>query len=258
MCFKRKPKPPVTVSEKTVIHYGKNVYPGQPLQGCVPDSLNAVKNIGKLWPDVKFIQKLDNDCTAKNWKADIEMEISILPAGATVLVFTDSCFSESVTRFFDPGTRYPTRTRLFHPGYPARQTKRSASHPKEQMKWLHISACKEHETAADAYFKGYEGALSHYAWKALEKGETYRQFFTGIQGFLPSNNFSQGPIPEGPDYLADRVMFDGPTLWIMNSSHGSYQYDTNGDEADGQDEGIYFDRLITDDEMWEMLQKIKV
>ena len=127
MClFKKKPPIPVTASEKTVIHYGKNVYPGQPLHGCVPDSNNALKNIGKLWPEVKFIQKLDDDCTAKNWKADIEREISILPAGATVLVFTDSCFSESVTRLFQVPEKHPTRARLFHPGYPRRTKDRKS------------------------------------------------------------------------------------------------------------------------------------
>ena len=259
MCLFRKKPPVIDPSEKTVIHYGKNVYPGQPLQGCVPDSNNALKNINAKWPNaIKFIQKLDADAIAKNWKADIEREISILPEGATVVVFTDSCFSESVTRWMGTVDKHPSQPRLFHPGYPRRTTSRAASHPKEAMKWLHISACGEHQTASDAYFKGYEGAFSHYLWKALATGITYRQLFKAVQDYLPNSNFEQTPIFEGPDYLLNRVLFDGPTLWIMNSSHGSYQYDTNGDEADGQDEGIYFDRLITDDEMWDMLIKIKV
>ncbi len=126
------------------------------------------------------------------------------------------------------------------------------------MKWLHLSACGEHQTASDAYFKGYEGALSHYLWKSLERGITYRELFARVRNYLPSKDFEQTPVAEGPDYLLDRVLFDGPTLWIMNSSHGSYQWDKGGDEADGQDEGIYFDRLVLDDEMYEILQTIKV
>jgi hypothetical protein len=261
MCFRRK-KPPVTSepAEKTVIHFGKNKYPGgQSLNGCVPDSNNALKDIGKLWPEVKFIQKLDDDCTAKNWLEIIKQEIALLPPGGTVFWPSDSCFSESVSRFFNPADPFRKQIRSYHPGYPRlKLTRSSPFHPKENMKWIQLSACGETQTASDAYFKGYEGAFSHYFWKALEKGITYRELIKRVQSYLPSKDFEQTPIGEGPDYLLDRVIMEGPTLWIMNSSHGSYQWDKSGDEADGQDEGIYFDRLIVDDEMYEILQTIKV
>jgi hypothetical protein len=87
---------------------------------------------------------------------------------------------------------------------------------------------------------------------------TYRQWYNALRQFLPSQDFTQTPTLEGPDYLLDRVAFEDDTLISHNSSHGSYTYDKHGDEEDGQDEGLYFDRLLIDDEIGNVLKQIKV
>jgi hypothetical protein len=43
---------------------------------------------------------------------------------------------------------------------------------------------------------------------------------------------------------------------VHNSSHGTWQKDTSGDEADGKDEGLYLDRFVSDDKINAILQKI--
>jgi hypothetical protein len=91
---------------------------------------------------------------------------------------------------------------------------------------------------------------------ALQSGMTYLQWYAAIRKFLPSADFTQTPTIEGPDYLLNRKVFEDDTLVIHNSSHGSYVYDKSGDETDGQDETIYLDRHVVDDEIKEVLKEI--
>ena len=119
-----------------------------------------------------------------------------------------------------------------------------------------MSGCGEHETSMDAFIDGrFEGAFTHFALATLKKGMTYRQWHAEIIKYLPGTKYEQHPQIEGPDYLLDRKVFEDETLVIHNSSHGSYTYDTNGDEADGQDEGLYFDYLLIDDEIGNILKQ---
>lgn len=85
---------------------------------------------------------------------------------------------------------------------------------------------------------------------------TWREWFNTIRVYLPSADFDQIPTIEGPDFLQDRIIGQGQTLIVHNSSHGTWQKDTSGDEADGKDEGLYLDRFVSDDKINAILQKI--
>jgi hypothetical protein len=256
MCFKKKvPENP----EKRFITFGKNVYPGgNSLNGCVNDSKNGSARVSSQFPEVQKFMFLDNQVTAEAYLKMLDKAVTELPAGGTVCIISDSCFSASATRFVNLSKRQ-VKSRFFHPGLPEpmRTRSRAFQAPVSEMKWIHMSACGEHQTAADAFFRMYEGAFSHNLWPALKKGITYREWFDEVKKYLPSDVFSQIPTIEGPDYLLDRKVYGGPTVIIHNSSHGSWDYDKNGDEADGKDEGLYFDRLVIDDELNSILMKIK-
>jgi hypothetical protein len=212
-----------------------------------------------MFSDFDIRQYRDYDVTADRYLTIGKQAIQLLPTGATVLVLADSCFSGSVTRMMGmcfAEDRHPTKSRFFDPGIPPREIKRRAFSI-ENMNHILISGCGEHETSNDAYINGkYAGAFTFYAVATLVKGMTYKQWFDAIRKYLPSQNFNQSPQLEGPEYLINRKVFEDDTLIIHNSSHGSYTYDASGDESDGQDEGLYFDRLLIDDEISSMLQSI--
>jgi hypothetical protein len=86
---------------------------------------------------------------------------------------------------------------------------------------------------------------------------TYRQWFAEIRKYLPSQDFEQVPMLEGPGYLLDRIVFSDETNIFHNSSHGSVLPDENGDEDDRQDETIYLDRHVRDDEIGNVLKQIR-
>ena len=183
--------------------------------------------------------------------------IQIQNPGTTNLIMADSCFSETITRYglalFDK--KHPTKNRFYDQGLPPRKivNKFSAT----VTTHIVMSGCKEHETSADAYIGGkYVGAFTYFAIKAYQVGMTYRQWYNAIRLYLPSQDFTQTPTIEGPDYLLDRIAFEDETNIFHNSSHGSYSYDKSGDESDGQDEGLYFDRLLLDDEIGLVLSNI--
>lgn len=255
MCLRKKMK----AESARVLTFGKNFYGGQDLRGCINDSNNLIKKTSSLWTGIDFKQFTDNQVTAKSYLTNLEEAISSLSPGAVVCVITDSCFSESVTRFadFSLTSGRQVMNRCFNPGYPA--VIKKAVQGKKDIKWIHFSACQENQTAADCYEGGqYVGALTYFLLKVLRSGMTYGEWFEHVKKYLPSKYYSQVPTIEGPDYLLGKVIMKDQTLWIHNSSHGSYQRDVNGDEADGQDEGLYFDRLLIDDEINKVLNKIPV
>lgn len=259
MCFKRKDTL-MDTTERRILTFGKNKYPGgNSLQGCVHDSENLIKKSLNMFSDFDIRKYIDNQVTGNSYLSKGLEAIKTLRQGGTVLILSDSCFSGTNTRgllFTNNG--HPTKSRFFDPGLPDREIIRSKMFSKkENMKWIAMSACGEHQTAADAYLnRQYEGAFTHFAMIALRKGMTYREWYAEIRKYLPSKDFDQIPMIEGADYLLDRKVFEGQTLVIHNSSHGSWIYDKNGDETDGKDEGIYFDRLVTDDEIYNIAQQI--
>jgi hypothetical protein len=277
MCFRKiydwltKPDPdptpipdPVKLDKK-ILHFAINDYPGtaNDLNGCLNDGRDMVDRLTTLYPSEFEIKRFTNSEVTKScYKTEVEKSISLLPLDAVVLVFADSCFSGTITKFLS-NNPHPVKNRFFpNPQVPRKikkVNKKFGMGKEIPVKWLTFAMCQEKQTSADAYINGeYHGAGTYYAMKALRPGITYRQWGIEIQKYLPSSSFDQAPYIEGPDYLLDKIVFDGPTLIIANSSHGTQVYDRNGDEKDGYDEALYlYDGTVTDDEINVLLQKIK-
>ena len=145
---------------------------------------------------------------------DIGDILMSIPDGATVLLLFDSCFSGTVTRAFGnpnkksifPWRNHPTKNRFMDPKLPPRKKKR-IRFTKEEMKWVVISGCGEHQTSADAYInRRYNGAFTHYALLTLTPGITYRQWHERIRKYLPSDQFDQIPMLEGKESLLDKLV----------------------------------------------------
>lgn len=243
--------------ELRTVTLGRNKYGGgNDLAGCVKDSKSLASFCTAWNPAFDIKMFLDYQVTASNYlKAGAEA-ISLLDPGATVLVLLDSCFSGTATRVIK-NNPHLIKNRFFDPGLPPVEKLRSRVAKADEIKWIAMSACMENQTAADAYIDGgYCGAFTYYALKSLRKGMTYIEWYQTIRHYLPGNGYDQAPTIEGPYELLNRKVFEGQTLVIHNSSHGSWTVDQHGDESDGRDEGLYFDRLLLDDEVNQMLQKI--
>jgi hypothetical protein len=258
MCWKPKPSP-IKPAKRRLLTFGKNKYGGQDLSGCWNDSLNLSQKCTGMFSDFDIRKLRDYDVTCDRYLTDGTNAIKQLSPGATVLVLADSCFSGTITRMMGMALidiKHPTKNRFHDPGLPPRKVKNKLfKYP--ELNHIVISGCSEHETSSDAYINGqYAGAFTFFAVLALEIGMTYKQWFEEIRNYLPSKDFSQTPTLEGPEYLINRKVFEDETLIIHNSSHGSYTYDVHGDEDDGQDEGLYFDKLLIDDKIGEMLLSI--
>jgi len=275
MCFKwfkKKPDPvPIVPGEckKTLLHFAVNNYPGtaNDLNGCLNDQRDFVDKLNLLWTSEFDIKRFaDTEATASRYKQEAADAIALLHPGATVLVFADSCFSETLTKALNnPGSKkHPTLNRFYqNPDLPVMREKRRikfAVSPKGEMRWITMSGCGENQTSADAWInKEYHGAFTYYAMLTLSRGMTYRQWWVEIRKCLPSIalDFDQEPGLEGPTALLDKIVFEGEVLIIANSSHGTQVYDIHGDEADGYDEALYlYDGMVTDDEINVFLQKI--
>lgn len=248
--------------EKEVQHryigVGKNIYiGGNNLNGCVRDVKNRPKKlISTFNQDIDCLVYTDGQATVENYKKIVARAVSLLSPGATVVIPADCCFSGTNTRHFD-SSKHPTKNRYIDPGLPPVEKVRTKIFTAGDLNWIAMSGCGEHQTSADAYINGnYVGAYSFYGDLVMRKGMTYLEWNEAIRKYLPGNGFDQAPEIEGPDFLLNRKLFEGQTLWIHNSSHGSWTYDRNGDEADGRDEGIYFDYLLIDDQINELLQMI--
>jgi hypothetical protein len=268
MCFKKwfsnpAQTVPIIPAKRRLITFGRNKYgSGNDLNGCVNDSFNLSDKSTGMKPDFDIRKILDYDAIADRWITEAKSAIQTLSPGATVLIIADSCFSGTVTRagmgmgLLD--IKHPTKNRFYNPGLPPRE-KKNKMFSNENMNHILMSGCAEHEYSNDAYINGkYAGAFTFFAVMALELGMTYKEWFAEIRKYLPSKDFNQTPQLEGPEYLINRKVFEDETLTLHNSSHGSYTYDKNGDESDGQEEGIYFDRLLIDDEISEILAGIPV
>jgi len=256
MC--RQELPPMVKTKLRFITFGRNrPYGGNNLRGCVNNSYDFTKRFLALDPCFDVRMYLNRRASARNYLKAGGEAISLLDPGATVLILMDSCFSGSATRLLT-NPAHPTKNRFFDPGLPVPEKVRSrVFSSKADIHWMVMSACMEQESAADAYIDGrYVGAFSYHAVKSLKKGMTYLEWYQTVRSSLPGKIFSQTPTFEGPFELVNRRVGEGQTLIIHNSSHGSWAIDQDGDEEDGRDEGIYLDRLLIDDEINIMLQKI--
>jgi hypothetical protein len=258
MCWKRKPKPePVVYGDKVALLFGINNYPGaeNDLSGCLNDIKDVAAKLNETWGDFQIRKFEDSNVTRERFKTELANAIAGMPEDTTVVIFLDSCFSGSATRnnptkikarFHDPGFKRPRKTR--------KMILRSG-----EMKWLCFAGCGEHQTSADAYFADRpNGADTYYTIRCLRKGIDYDTLIELINGFLPSALFNQAPTLEGPEVLRLRQVFEGPTLIVWYSGHGSYVKDIHGDEEDGVDETLYlYDGNLVDDDINNILQSIK-
>jgi hypothetical protein len=254
--FKRKPVAEIVYGDRTALLFGINDYPGtaNDLNGCLNDVDDVANKIAALWPDIAIHKFKDSEVTRARFKAELTKAIAALPEGATVVIFSDSCFSAGNTR----SNPHVIKPRFMPPEVKSRRKHRRRVFRSDDMKWLAFSGCGEKQTSSDAYFNDRpNGAFTFYAVRCLNK-VTYADIMNCIDTKLPSSQFPQDPELHGPDYLKSRVMGEGPTLIVWYSGHGSYTTDGSGDETDGVDETLYLsDGNLRDDELCEILRNIR-
>lgn len=259
MCkwWKKKPEEPVTYGNKVALLFGINDYPGSgnDLSGCVNDVDDVHAKLNEVWGDFQVRKFKNSEVTRLKFKTELANAIAGMPVGTTVVLFLDSCFSGSATR------NNPTKIKArFHdPGFKRTRKTRKQIFRTGEMKWLCFSGCGEHQTSADAYFADRpNGAFTFYTLRCLSKGIDYKASIDLIDDLLPSSLFNQAPTLEGPEMLRLREVFNGPTLVVWYSGHGSYVRDVHGDEEDGVDETLYtYDGNLVDDDINSILQSIK-
>ena len=127
------------------------------------------------------------------------------PAGLLVVFLFDSCFSDTVTRRIDDYKKGRfLASEIMPEQYNVKKKFNSAP-----VNWIAFSGCGEHQTSADAYIDGrYNGAFTFYAVKTLQKGLTYKQWYSKIREHLPSTEFDQIPGLDGPEELLNRIVFE--------------------------------------------------
>jgi hypothetical protein len=252
--------------EKRALLFAINNYPGSQndLNGCKNDQKDWIRKLRVDYKDFDIRAYTDSAVTRELFRDEVAAAIAVLPAGATVIILMDCCYSGDITKYmqsFISPTKHPIKSRFYNPGLtaPKRYRRRMLKTDIRKTNWLVISGCGEHQTSADAYIDGkYNGAFTYYSLKALEPGMTFQQWYDEIKKYLPGDGFNQAPEPEGPTLLRNRVLFEGPTLLIHYSGHGTYVPCKEGDEADGVDEAIYFyNGAFTDDEFNKLLVEIK-
>lgn len=95
--------------------------------------------------------------------------LSNVKPGVNVLLLIDACHSgnssrSTIKKRFVKIANYPLTKKKFH--------------KQEKIKWTIISACKEHESAADAFIDSdYYGAFTYYLHKATRPGQTVKDWF---------------------------------------------------------------------------------
>ena len=211
------------------LSYSINDYPGSvnDLRGCLNDARQGKYTLTGFWPEFDTRLYLDKIANLKTFRTETAAAIATLDPGATILAMADSCFSQSVTRPFTArGVKeiHIPRNRFYAtPGVPlGHKDKNKSIFLRSDLRWMTMSGCGETQFSADAYINdGYHGAFSWYAFRLLEPGMTYREWYYQIRRFLPSAQFDQIPSLEGPNYMLDRRVFEDQTLVIHNSTHGT-------------------------------------
>ena len=261
MCWRKKPPviAPMEYAERRFISAAINDYPGNTndLRGCLNDSRQGKDTLLLHWPDFDVRRLLDSEATLGNFKGTVSAAIAALKPGATVLVISDSCFSQTNTRVSHERveqTHIPRPRFYLTPGEPIQRIVRPFFY-RSDINWIAMSACGEYQVAYDAYINDdYRGAFSWYAWRLLKPNMTYRHWMTLIKQYLPSAEFDQMPSIEGPDFLLDRLVCVGNTLIIHNSTHGTQ---LRGIAEEDIDEAIcFYDGNLRDNDYFNLLSKI--
>lgn len=128
--------------------------------------------------------------------------------GVKVIIFLDSCFSESATRALNNA---PNKNKGKFKIYKKFKTKKQVPHNKllkNPINWVVFSGCSEHQTSADAYIDGaFNGAFTFYLWDCIDRNLTYKQWYAELRKSLPSSEYDQIPTLEGPDDIINNQLF---------------------------------------------------
>lgn len=244
------------------LSYSINDYKGNvnDLNGCINDAKQGKNTLLGFWPEFDTRLYLDKVATLKTFRTETAAAIATLEPGATILAMADSCFSQSVTRpLIAKGiteTHIPRNRFYATPGVPLRQKEKEESiFLRSDLRWMTMSGCGETQFSADAYINGgYHGAFSWHAFRLLQPGMTYREWYYQIRRYLPSAQFDQIPSLEGPSFMLDRRVFEDQTLVIHNSTHGTQlQGITSYEEID--EALVLYDSNLRDKEYFAILNK---
>jgi hypothetical protein len=212
-----------------------------------PYDVDDFKSIlSKRFPNVIARKFKDSKVTDTLLLSEIQHAVDGVKEGGLFVTIMDNCFSESNTKNIHSPKILGQR--VYVPAdIPRRRIVRSRAF-KNAGNYIAMSACLDHETAADAYFEHPNGAYTYCLLKTLEPGITYLQWHERTKKMLHDLGFEQTCTIEGPIELQNRKVFEGNIETIYLSSHGSYTHDASGDESDGQDEGPYvINGLVNDD-----------
>ena len=267
MCFKKwfgnnNIAGPPDFTNNTVVSIVCGNYPGtaNDLAGPPNDQVDFEKAVLKLWPYYTFRKFKNSQATRERFLSELRSIVSRMKPDDLLLFIMDTCFSESNTRVIAPPN--VLQNRVYHnPKFPVhKKIVNKILSPTSGLNYIAMSACRDHETAADAVFNGRANGAYHFAlMQTMKKGITYRQWDELAAKELKRLGFSHVCTIEGPDKLLDRQIFEGTVYCFEISSHGSHVYDESGDEPDQQDEGPYlYDGMINDDQIADILKDLPV
>lgn len=128
----------------------------------------------------------------------------------TKWLITDCCHSGSADRFIGTALtdrpRYLPIERIIANAGPLKPRAEYALGSVREPNCIHLSACADTETAADAIIDGRPcGAFSHFALAALKKypqGATAEEWYEDIRRRLPSRAYPQAPLLTVPAGMA--------------------------------------------------------
>jgi len=272
MCFKKiwnwlygngeennDPLPELTDNSVIIIACGN--YPGtaNDLSGPPNDFVDFEKKIKSLFPQYIFRKFLNEQSTRQRLLIELRAVVTRMIPGDLLVFIMDTCFSETNTR--GPLPDNIIQSRVFHnPKYPEhkRNVNRVLSPNSDGLHYISMSACRDREGAADAWFNGRaNGAYTYALLQTIEKGITWSELDYREMEKLLELGFPQVCTIEGPSELINKKIFEGTVYCFYISSHGSHVYDVSGDEPDNQDEGPYlYDGMVLDDEISNILRNI--
>jgi hypothetical protein len=160
---------------------------------------------------------------------DVRGLLDALPAGVSMTVITDSCYSGSVTRamdmtrlgqpeeshlkrrFLDPSLLADGARSKPLPDAPGIRPKGRMAFPESGMNHVLLSGCMDWEVSWDAPIDGvFHGAMSYHAIKAIRDAGanlTYAELHERLQPMLDAARYHQHPQLEGPAELKQRAIF---------------------------------------------------
>lgn len=248
MCWKRSSLSNFT--KNTIVHIAVGDYKGtvNDLDGPPYDQKDFKTMVSSKWNNYVYRNYLDSKATSSTFLGDLKKAVALIGENDLLFFINDNCYSATNTKARSNANILNYR---FYPNpvLPSRRITRSRAMAKAGN-YIAMSACLDSQTAADAMFDHPNGAYHYALIKTAEKGITYLEWHQRTYSLLMQLGFNQSCTIEGPYDKVNKKIFEGNVYCFVLSSHGSFTYDVNGDESDGQDEGPYlYDRMILDDEI---------